>query len=364
MPAKKITGSFMMSSFSCVIMASGLGIRFGGNKLMADFGGSPMVHWILEASQMCFDEVVVVTRNTGVENLCNTRGIKVITHEFPYRSDTVRLGVKSLDVNTSGVVFCLADQPFLSVDTLLDFKEAVSNEPDKIWRTRSGNIIGSPTYFPVSLFEELASLPQDKGGSYLCKIHPELVREFNIQNPLELKDIDTKDTYEELLPQASCLNIWSKYLKSGKKHLFITGDRGEGKTTFLKSLLPLIGTNPQGLTSFATKGVDVRLRNRISGEEIIIGKFNPESRMSPLLEAFNGRGVEFIESLKVSSDKWVTIDEIGYLEESSDLYKNAIRELLEVKRVIAVVRKDGYPFLQELVNRDDAMVINIKRDSR
>ena len=94
--------------------------------------------------------------------------------------------------------------------------------------------------------------------------------------------------------------------------------------------------------------------------EIIIGKFNPESRMSPILDTLNGLGVEFIESLKVSSDKWVTIDEIGYLEESSDLYKNAIRELLKAKRVIAVIRKDSYPFLQELVNRDDAMVINIK----
>ena len=35
----------------CVIMASGLGRRFGGNKLMADFCGQPMVCRILDATE-------------------------------------------------------------------------------------------------------------------------------------------------------------------------------------------------------------------------------------------------------------------------------------------------------------------------
>ena len=34
-------------SCGCVIMASGMGKRFGGNKLMADFGGKPMICRIL-----------------------------------------------------------------------------------------------------------------------------------------------------------------------------------------------------------------------------------------------------------------------------------------------------------------------------
>ena len=34
----------------CVIMASGLGKRFGSNKLMADFNGKPMIYRILSAT--------------------------------------------------------------------------------------------------------------------------------------------------------------------------------------------------------------------------------------------------------------------------------------------------------------------------
>ena len=39
----------------CVIMASGLGKRFGGNKLMADFHGKPMIQRSLNATEGLFD---------------------------------------------------------------------------------------------------------------------------------------------------------------------------------------------------------------------------------------------------------------------------------------------------------------------
>lgn len=180
-------------------MASGLGVRFGGNKLMADFGGKPMVSLIIDKAEKCFEEVVVVTRNKGVLDLCNERGIKVVFHEFPYRSDTVRLGIENLSSDVSGVVFCLADQPYLSAQTINKLINAANMNPDKIWRTTSDGVIGSPTYFPKKYFDELTSLPEDKGGSYVIKKHPEDVLIINIDNPLELRDIDTRETYEELL---------------------------------------------------------------------------------------------------------------------------------------------------------------------
>ena len=45
----------------CVIMASGLGRRFGSNKLLADFGGEPMICRILDATEGIFRRRVVVT---------------------------------------------------------------------------------------------------------------------------------------------------------------------------------------------------------------------------------------------------------------------------------------------------------------
>lgn len=350
------------SNIGCVIMASGLGVRFGGNKLMADFGGKPMVSWILEAVVDCCQNVVVVTRNTGVVELCKARNVEVIYHEFPYRSDTIRLGVTSLGDRVDGVVFCLADQPFLSELTLRKLIKIATDEPNFIWRSYCGETIGSPVYFPKKYFDELTTLPQDKGGSFVCKNHQEDVRLVDIGNPLELMDIDTKETYEELLPLANSLSIWNSYLKSGKKHLFITGLRGAGKTTLVNNIKRLIGNEALGLTSFAIKGVDVHLINDRTKEEIIIGRYIPEdkikdNKMTPDVVVFDTKGVQFVRDLIASPDAFVTIDEIGYLEENSEKYQDALRELLTTKQVIAVVRKDNLPFLTELINRSDAYVV-------
>ena len=50
----------------CVIMASGLGKRFGGNKLMADFDGQPLICRALTVTDGLFSHRVVVTRHADV----------------------------------------------------------------------------------------------------------------------------------------------------------------------------------------------------------------------------------------------------------------------------------------------------------
>lgn len=67
----------------CVIMASGLGRRFGSNKLLADFGGEPMICRILDATEGIFRRRVVVTRHEEIARLCREREISVALHCFP-----------------------------------------------------------------------------------------------------------------------------------------------------------------------------------------------------------------------------------------------------------------------------------------
>lgn len=173
---------------------------------MADFGGKPMISHILENATKCFEEVIVVTRNEGVQELCKANGIKVVFHSFPYRSDTIRLGIENLSSNVKGVLFCLADQPFLSLHTLRNMAKVISGSPDYIWRACCGETIGSPNYFPGSLWGDLSHLPDDMGGSYVCKKYPELIKYYQIDDVFEIKDIDTKETYEELYKEWNSRN--------------------------------------------------------------------------------------------------------------------------------------------------------------
>ena len=58
----------------CILMASGLGRRFGGDKLMAEFCGEPMICRALAATDGVFDRRVVLTRSAAAAKLCLPRG--------------------------------------------------------------------------------------------------------------------------------------------------------------------------------------------------------------------------------------------------------------------------------------------------
>ena len=189
-------------NIGCVIMASGLGKRFGGNKLLADFGGSPLITRILDATEGIFAKRVVVTRHEEVAKLCQERGIQTILHDLPYRSDTVRLGMETM-TDMEHCMFCTGDQPLLRQETIAALALSASNNKEFIWRTMHEGTPGSPVVFPSWAFAELKNLPEGKGGGVIIKKHPELVRYHPVQNPLELYDIDSSDDLEFLLKQSS-----------------------------------------------------------------------------------------------------------------------------------------------------------------
>ena len=184
----------------CVIMASGQGKRFGSNKLMADFGGEPMICRVLKATQGIFDRRVVVTRYAEVAQICRERGIEVVMHDLPLRSDTVRLGLEALG-DVDGCLFCPGDQPLLKRDTVAALVSAWQAEPEFIWRTAYENHPGAPILFPKWAFEELRTLPEGKGGAFLAKKYPERVRLHPVRDRLELIDVDTRETLMELSEQ-------------------------------------------------------------------------------------------------------------------------------------------------------------------
>ena len=80
----------------CVVMASGLGRRFGGNKLLAELGGKPLIRWVLDVTEGLFARRVVVTRHPEIEALCRRQGVEALLHGLPWRSGTVRLGLEAL----------------------------------------------------------------------------------------------------------------------------------------------------------------------------------------------------------------------------------------------------------------------------
>lgn len=131
--------------------------------------------------------------------------------------------------------------------------------------------------------------------------------------------------------------LYIKEQLSIKKHIVITGPIGSGKSTLLKEL-----------------------RLRI----ITIGILNPESlsvrnRMKPITEGFNTRGVSWLNDFINSDSKWVTIDEVGFLEGECPGYIEKLSELFDKKRVMAAIRKQDIKHINDILLREDVFVINL-----
>jgi molybdenum cofactor cytidylyltransferase len=182
----------------CVIMASGLGKRFGGNKLMADFDGKPMFLRAVEATEGLFDKRVVVTRHEAVAQVCRERDIPVVLHDLPHRSDTVRLGLEALG-DLDCCMFLPGDQPLLRKETVAELIQCWESNRERIIRPECGDIPGSPVLFPRWAFPDLMNLPEGKGGNCVIKNYPDRVTTMNISDSYELMDADTPETLKLLL---------------------------------------------------------------------------------------------------------------------------------------------------------------------
>lgn len=188
---------FPGKTMGCVIMASGLGKRFGGNKLMAEFGGQPMIARILAATDDSFDRRVVVTRHEAVAAYCRARNVEVVLHNLPNRNDTVRLGLEAVG-EVDGCLFCPGDQPLLKKETIEALINGWKRKSDCIWRPSFEDQPGAPILFPKWAFSELLTLPEGKGGGFLARKYPERVRLHPVRDPYELMDVDTRETLREL----------------------------------------------------------------------------------------------------------------------------------------------------------------------
>ena len=194
----------------CVIMASGLARRFGSNKLLADFGGRPLLCRALEVTATpALAARVVVTRSAEVKALCDAQAVPCLLHSLPGRNDTVRLGLEALLSELPGLAGCIflpGDQPLLrkeSLEAMVRDFSALDKKERAILRLgfRAGDgteRLGSPVLFGSSYFGALCSLPEGKGGGVVIRRYPESVRAVYAARQEELEDADTAEELERL----------------------------------------------------------------------------------------------------------------------------------------------------------------------
>ncbi len=99
-----------------VILAGGLNTRMAGrNKAFLDVGGQSILNRLLKSLQVCFDEIVLVTRQP---ELYSDYPVRVVEDIYPYRSSLtgIHAGLVNAKAPYTFVVPC--DAPFLQPDMI------------------------------------------------------------------------------------------------------------------------------------------------------------------------------------------------------------------------------------------------------
>ena len=153
--------------------------------------------------------------------------------------------------------------------------------------------------------------------------------------------------------------IMKSFLISGKKHIVLTGSLRSGKTTRFRELVKLLTEQQElpGISTYAVPYQYAMIRENGTCAEKQIGVYS--DRMHPIEEGFLELGIPVLERAMESDSEWVSMDELGYLEADNLLFQSMVRKVFDKKRVLAILRKQSIPFLEELKQREDVFVVDL-----
>lgn len=180
-----------LHQYAVILLAAGNSVRYGGNKLIADWKGKPMYRWILEAAARLPVKKVMVTQYEEIGACAEKLGYEVRKNPCPEMgiSGSIRLGLETAG-EMDGYLFVVCDQPDLTEETLLGMLRRAEENPGKIIAavTKDGNW-ANPNLFPAGLREELEGIRGDRGGKTVMRNHLKEVVGYHISEE-EARDID------------------------------------------------------------------------------------------------------------------------------------------------------------------------------
>jgi len=172
------------------VLASGLGKRFGGDKLSVNFAGRPLLLWSLESIEM-LDYRAVVVRMGDVKEKLVPEKFSILYNRFPQKglSASIRLAASWTPYDADGLAVLLADMPFTKPVVKKLLKVFAEGRYDAVSAGLDGTPV-TPAIFSRRVLHHLYWLEGDVGARMvLAKVDRHVVN----FDPRLLTDIDRSE---------------------------------------------------------------------------------------------------------------------------------------------------------------------------
>ena len=185
---------------SLIMLAAGNSRRFGSNKLLYEIGGEPMYRHILTQLECVCREltrrgirshITVVTQYEAIAATARTAGAGVYYNVHPDEgiSSSVKIGLLANETSDA-CLFTVADQPWLTADTILSLVDTFLKEKKGIACVSTKGKTGNPCIFSRKYYPELMKLTGDVGGKQVIMAHRQDTAIFPVLDGRELTDLD------------------------------------------------------------------------------------------------------------------------------------------------------------------------------
>ncbi len=182
-----------------VVMASGFGRRYGGNKLLDLYRGKPLYRHVLDRVTRAVgkENTVVVTQYETIANQVQNQGIEVLMNDQAQEgiAASIRLGTrKALEMQMDAVVFFAADMPCLPSEEIRFYVNQflASRKPYGCMVFGKDYTCTNPGAFRLETgAEQLLALKGDRGAMRIMKQEPWNIYYYQIP-PEYAQDIDIK----------------------------------------------------------------------------------------------------------------------------------------------------------------------------
>ncbi len=231
----------MHGSVAAIVLAAGLSSRFGGPKLLASFGGRPVLQRVLDtlASAGLRDVVVVLGAHAeAVEQGIAWRGERRVINERPGDglSSSLRLGLAAVAPDAAAALIVLGDQPTLEADVIAALLAAdPGGEATAVLPHYAAGGGANPVLLRRSGFTLAARLDGDQGLGRILAELPDVVR---VELPGGVPDIDSRGDLAALL-EAS----WAERVRENRDQVDRLREVADGPD-FYRSISSLFRADP------------------------------------------------------------------------------------------------------------------------